>query len=167
MAIDDSPDPPTIYVNGTQGRADATGTVGDTEYLTASTDGGRTWADAMFVGAASPSPLGAAFGTVAFTSPPPMGAARTCTCVDFVVSTDGGHTVLRRQTPIPSGSGLFGASTAADPTTKNAFAVLTTDAGGDSAVYRTADAGLTWSAPVTFGVPGTTVEEPWIAYSPT
>ena len=156
MTVDDSTG--TIYVDGTQGRIEANGPQGDTEYFTASTDGGKTWTDAIAVGMAAPSPLGAAFGTVAFTNPPPSGATRACSCVDLVVSTDGAHSYVRRPTPIPSGGGLFGASTAADPTQQGHFAVLTTDSSGKIAVYRTPDAGLHWTAPVTFGVAGTTVD---------
>jgi len=163
MTVDDSTN--TIYVDGTQGRIEASGPEGDTEYFTASTDGGRTWTDAIAVGTASPSPLGAAFGTVAFTNPAPTGASRACSCLDLVVSTDGAHSYVRRPTPIPSTSGLDGASTAADPTRPGSFAVLTTDSSGNAAAYRTPDAGLTWSGPTTFGVPGTTVNQPWLAYS--
>jgi hypothetical protein len=167
MAIDDSTTPPTIYVNGTQGRADAKATAGDIEYLTASTNGGKTWSNAVAVGLASASPLAAAFGIVAFTNPPPMGASRACSCVDLVVSTNAAHSYVRRPTPIPSGSGLFGAATAADPTRRGEFAVLTTDAAGNALVYRTPDAGKTWAGPTRFGVPGTKIDKPWIAYSPT
>jgi hypothetical protein len=165
MAIDDSTG--TIYVDGTQGRATASGPEGDTEYLTSSSDGGRTWTDALGIGTASPAPLGAAFGMVAFTNPPPAGASRACSCVDFVVSTDRAHSFVRRPTPIPAGSGLFGPETAADPLHRGRFVVLASDASGRNAVYRTADAGRTWSGPTTFGVPGTTVNEPWLAFSPT
>jgi hypothetical protein len=166
LTVDDSTG--TLYVNGTQGRVEAAGPEGDTEYFTASTDGGKTWTDAIAVGMANPAPLGAAFGTVAFTNPQPMGGTRACSCVDFVVSTDDAHSYVRRPTPIPSGSGaLSGASTAADPTRPGAFAVLTTNSAGNVAVYRTADAGRTWTGPTTFGVAGTSVNEPWLAYSPT
>jgi len=165
LAIDDSTG--AIYVNGTQGRADASGTVGDIEYLTASTDGGKTWADAIAVGTASASPLAAAFGTVAFTGPPPAGASRPCSCLDLVVSTDAARSYTRRPTPIPTGAGLFGASTAADPTRPGSFAVLTTDSDGNVLVYRTPDAGVTWTGPTAFGVAGATVDEPWLAFSPT
>jgi hypothetical protein len=165
MAIDDSSG--TIYVNGTQGRVDASGTAGDIEYLTASRDGGQTWGDAIAVGTASASPLGAAFGTVAFTSPPPAGATRACSCLDLVVSTDAAHSYVRRPSPIPSGAGLFGASTAADPTHAGSFAVLTTDSAGNAVVYRTPNAGLDWSGPTAVPVPGTTVNQPWVAFSPT
>jgi hypothetical protein len=165
MAIDDSTG--TIYVDGTQGRAVSSGPVGDTEYLTASNDGGKTWADAVAVGTASAAPLGAAFGTVAFTNPPPLGASRPCACVDFVVSTDRARTYVRRPTPIPSSNGVFGAETAADPTRPGSFAMLATDSTGKALLYRTPDAGLTWTGPVTVSVDNTTVNEPWLAYSPT
>jgi hypothetical protein len=165
MTIDDSTG--TLYVDGTQGRAVATGPVGDTEYLTASSDGGKTWSDAVAVGTASAAPLGAAFGTVAFTNPPPVGASRACNCVDLVVSTDRARTYVRRPTPIPNGNGLFGAETAADPTRPGSFAVLASDSTGRALLYRTADAGLTWTGPVTISVTGSNVNEPWLAYSPT
>jgi len=74
LTVDDSTG--TLYVNGTQGRIEAAGPEGDTEYFTASTDGGKTWTDAIAVGMASASPLGAAFGTVAITNPPPARATR-------------------------------------------------------------------------------------------
>jgi len=41
MALDEQTH--TLYVNGTQGRAAAQDQAGDTEYLTASGDGGKTW----------------------------------------------------------------------------------------------------------------------------
>src|SRR4051794_25541612 len=72
MALDNSTH--TIYIVGTQGRLDASGTAGDIEYLTASRDGGKTWGDAIPVGSAAFSPPGAAFGAVALTSTPPTGA---------------------------------------------------------------------------------------------
>jgi len=165
MTIDDSTG--TIYVAGTQGRLDGTGTYGDIEYLTASTDGGRTWRNGIPVGNASFSPLGAAFGVVGFVSAPPMGASRNCSCFDFVVSKNGARTVVRRPTPIPSGSAspLNGAATAADPTHRGHFAVLTSDSSGRLLVYRTPDAGRTWSKPSAFAIQGRGVSKPWIAYS--
>jgi hypothetical protein len=163
MAIDDATG--MIYVDGTQGRAVAKGPVGDTEYLTSSRDGGRTWSDAVAVGTAAAAPLGAAFGTVAFTNPAPVGSSRPCSCVDFVVSTDGARTYLRRPTPIPSAGALSSPETAADPTRSGSFAVLATGSGGN--VYRTPDAGRTWAGPAIFGVSHTTVNEPWIAFSST
>ena len=165
MALDDTTH--TIYVVGTQGRLDGSGQAGDIEYLTASQDGGHTWSDAIPVGSASFSPPGAAFGTVALTSAPPNGADRSCTCLDFVVSTDRARTVTRRPTPIPGGSvnPLAGAATAADPTRRHHFAVLTTE--GDSlSVYRTPDAGRTWSKPSRISIQGRGVAKPWLAYSP-
>src|SRR5205807_5035374 len=63
--------------------------------------------------------------------------------------------------------GLFGAATAADPTQPGSFAVLASGSAGRALLYRTADAGITWTGPVTLGVAGTTVNEPWLAYSPT
>src|SRR3954465_10832362 len=88
MALDDSTH--TIYVTGTQGRLDATGSAGDIQYLTASRDGGKTWSNGIAVGPAEFAPLGAAFGTVALVSPPPNGASRTCSgCYDLVVSSNG------------------------------------------------------------------------------
>jgi hypothetical protein len=154
-------------VDGTQGRAVAKGPVGDTEYLTSSRDGGRTWSDAVAVGTAAAAPLGAAFGTVAFTNPPPVGTSRLCSCVDFIVSTDGAHSYLRRPTAIPSGGVLSSPETAADPTRPGSFAVLATGSGGNVLIYRTPDAGRSWTGPATFGVSHTTVNEPWIAFSST
>src|SRR3954447_2533545 len=79
----------TLYVNGTQGRATGDRPRGDTEYFTASDDGGKTWTNALAVGVAAASPLGAAYGIVGFTSPPPMRAKRSCSsCFDFIVSRD-------------------------------------------------------------------------------
>src|SRR3954469_24031484 len=97
MALDDSTH--TIYVTGTQGRLDATGSAGDIQYLTASRDGGRTWSNGIAVGPAGFAPLGAAFGTLALAPPPPTGASRACSCYDLVVSNNGGKTVVRRPTP--------------------------------------------------------------------
>jgi photosystem II stability/assembly factor-like uncharacterized protein len=167
MALDESTH--TLYVNGTQGRADAHGSVGDMEYLTASDDGGKTWRDALAVGVASPSPLAAAFGTVAFTSPAPTGAKRACTCFDFIVSTDHARSVVRRPSPVPASSTptglLSSAVTAADPTHAAHFAVLTSDSAGHVLVYRTADAGRSWAAPVSFAVADRGVSKAWMEYS--
>src|SRR4051812_22694755 len=164
MALDNTTH--TIYVVGTQGRLDASGTAGDIEYLTASQDSGKTWGDAIAVGNASFSPPGAAFGTVALTSTAPTGADRPCSCLDFVVSTDRARSVVRRPTPIPTAgaSPLSGAATAADPTHRNHFAVLTTDGDG-LAVYRTRDAGRHWTKPSHIVVQGRGVAKPWMEYS--
>ncbi|MFL6238285.1 MAG: sialidase family protein [Actinomycetes bacterium] len=165
MALD--PQTHTLYVDGTQGRATANGPRGDTEYLTASDDGGKTWRNALAVGVAAPSPLGAAYGIVAFTSPPPD-AKKTCaSCFDFIVSTDGARTFVRRPSPVIGSSGLLsGADTVADPSVPGRFDVLTSDSDGNLLLYRTGDAGRTWSAPTTFGVPGRGVSKTWMAYSP-
>ncbi len=166
MTLD--PQTHTLYVNGTQGRATARGPRGDTEYVTASSDGGKTWTDALAVGVAAASPLGAAYGMVGFTSPPPKRAKRSCSsCFDFIVSSDGGHSYIRRPTPIVGSSGLLsGANTVADPSGKGRFDVLTSDGDGNLLLYRTFDAGRTWLAPTTFGVPGRGVSKTWMAWSP-
>lgn len=160
MALDDSTG--MLYVNGTQGRTDARGSVGNIEYLTGSRDGGKTWSDAVDVGTAHAVQLAAAFGTVAFTSPPPTGASRECMCDDFVVSTDGGRTVVRRPTMIPSGS----ASTVADPRHKGHFIVMTSDSAGRLLTYRTVNSGRTWSTGAKLSVAGHGVSKKWLAYSP-
>jgi hypothetical protein len=158
----------TIYVNGTQGRAGAHGPRGDTEYIVASQDGGKTWNNALGVGVASASPPGAAYGIVAFTSPPAMTAKRSCSsCFDLIVSTDGAKTFVRRPTPAVGSSGLLSsAATVADPSGKGRFDVLTDDGNGTLLLYRTFDAGRTWSAPTKFGVPGRGVSKTWMTYSP-
>ncbi|HET7531030.1 MAG TPA: sialidase family protein [Mycobacteriales bacterium] len=165
MAIDDSSG--TIYVTGTQGRLDATGAAGDIQYLTASHDGGKTWSNGIAVGPAEFAPLGAAFGTVAVVSPPPTGATRACSCYDLVVSTNGAKGVVRRPTPIAVGSPgpLGGASTAADPSHRNHFAVLAVQPDGRMLVYRTPDAGRSWSKPSVVYVQGRSASKPWISYS--
>jgi hypothetical protein len=166
MTLD--PQTHTLYVDGTQGRAGPASKNGDTEYLTASDDGGTTWRNAVAVGIAAPAPLGAAYGIVAFTSPPPMRAKRACpSCFDLIVSTDGARSFVRRPTPVVGSSGLLsGAATVADPSGKGRFDVLTSDSNGNLLVYRTPDAGRTWSAPTKFGVPGRGVSKTWMAYSP-
>jgi hypothetical protein len=165
MAIDDSTN--TIYVTGTQGRLDATGSAGDMQYLTASRDGGRTWGNGIAIGPAEFAPLGAAFGTVAVVSPAPSGASRPCSCYDLVVSTNGAKSVVRRPTPIAVGSPgpLGGASTAADPCHRGHFAVLAVQSDGSMLVYRTPDAGRTWSKPSVLEVQGRTASKPWITYN--
>jgi photosystem II stability/assembly factor-like uncharacterized protein len=167
MALDDSTH--TLYVSGTQGRVDAHGSVGDMEYLTSSDDGGKTWRDAIAVGVAAPSPLSAAFGIVGFTSPPHIGAKRSCSCLDFVVSTDRARSIVRRPTPIPGSSTpgglLSGAATAADPTHAGHFAVATSDSAGNLLVYRTPDAGRTWTGPTSMTVPGRGVSKIWPEFS--
>ena len=166
MALDDSTH--TIYVTGTQGRLDATGSAGDIQYLIASRDGGKTWSNGIAVGPAEFAPLGAAFGTVALVSPPPSGATRSCSgCYDFVFSRDNAKNVVRRPTPIAVGSPgpLGGASTAADPTHPGHFAVLAIQSDGQMLVYRTTDTGRTWSKPSVVYVQGRSASKPWIVYS--
>jgi hypothetical protein len=166
MTLD--PQTHTLYVNGTQGRATAGSPRGDTEYVTASDDGGKTWSNALAVGVAAASPLGAAYGIVGFTSPAPMRAKRTCSsCFDFIVSTDRGRSYVRRPSPVVGSSGLLsGAATVADPSARGRFDVLSHDDAGNLLLYRTFDAGQTWSAPTKFGVPGRGVAKTWMAYSP-
>jgi hypothetical protein len=84
------------------------------------------------------------------------------------VSTDGARSYVRRSTPIIGSSGLLGgAATIADPSGRGRFDVLTSDGNGNLLLYRTLDAGRTWSAPTKFGVPGRGVSKTWLAYSPT
>ncbi len=164
----------TLYVNGTQGRADARGSAGNMEYLTASRDGGLTWSDALAVGTANPVQLAAAYGIAAFTSPPPTNSTRECVCDDFIVSTDGGRTVRRRPSPVPgsaatagrAGNALGGAATVADPRRPGHFVVMTADAAGRLLVFRTANAGKSWSMGGSLSVPGRGVSKIWLAYSP-
>ena len=66
-------------------------------------------------------------------------------------------------TTIPAAGGP---QTAADPTHRGRFAVLTND-GTTLRVYRTTDGGRTWRGPTSVGVQGTSPVKPWLAYSPT
>jgi hypothetical protein len=156
-------DPQTraLFIDGTQIRADGTGT--GTVYLTGSADGGRTWSDPIVVPADTlgSAPLGAAFGTVAFAVKPP-GGTPGCDCLDFITSTDGARSVHRRHTTIPNAGGP---QTVADPTRRRTFAVLV-NAGSELRVYLTTDTGRTWLGPARLSVQRTTVVKPWIAYSP-
>ena len=163
MALDGSNS--TIYVNGTQGRA-TVGAQGNTEYLVASHDGGRTWADAVYVGDASAVQPAAAFGTVLFTSPPPQGAQRECTCTDVVVSTDGAKTIKRYPTLIPGSSGVLvgNGSAVADPTTRNRFVIVTV-VGSDLWVYRSVDGGKRWGRTSVIHVPGRGASKLWLDWS--
>ncbi|MCW2671131.1 MAG: hypothetical protein JWO27_3028 [Frankiales bacterium] len=156
-----------LYVNGTQGRA-TTGAQGNTEYLATSRDGGRTWADAIAVGAASAVQLAAAHGVVVFTSPPPVTGSGECSsCTDVVVSTDGGRSVVRHATLIPSSGGLLGGpGTVADPRHKGRFAIVTTDGTGALVVYRTVDSGRRWTRAGRIAVPGRSPAKVWLDWSP-
>jgi hypothetical protein len=156
-----------LYVNGTQGRATA-GAQGNTEYLATSRDGGRTWADAVAVGTASAVQLAAAYGVVVFTSPPPATGSGECSsCTDVVVSTDGGRSVVRHATLIPTSGGLLGGpGTVADPRHKGRFAIVTTDSSGALVVYRTADSGLRWTRAGRIAVPGRSPAKVWLDWSP-
>ena len=163
MALDRSTG--TIYVNGTQGRA-TFGAQGNTEYLVASKDGGRTWGDAIAVGDASAVQPAAAFGTVMFTSPPPQGAQRECTCTDVVVSTDGAKTVNRYPTLIPGSTGVLvgNGSTVADPRTPGRFVIVTV-VGNELWVYRTTTGGRRWGKTATIAVPGRGASKIWLDWS--
>src|SRR5205807_1326291 len=103
--------------------ADGSGT--GTVYLTASTDGGHTFSDPVVVPAATlgSAPLGAAYGTVALAVMPPNGEGG-CSCLDFLTSTDAARHLHRVHTTIPAAGGP---QTAADPTHRGRFAVLTND----------------------------------------
>jgi hypothetical protein len=166
MALD--PTTGALYVNGTQGRL-ATDAQGNVEYLATSRDGGRTWGDAVAVGTAAAVQLAAAFGTVVFTSPPPQGAQRECTCQDVVVSTDGGRTVQRYPTLIPRDPMALiggGASTVADPTRRGRFVIATELEDGSIGVYRTTDGGRRWGRASTIRVPGRGASKLWLHWSP-
>jgi hypothetical protein len=165
MALDRSTG--TLYVNGTQGRA-AADAQGNIEYLTASRDGGRTWSDALAVGAASAVQLAAGFGTVLFTSPPPQNAQRECTCLDVVVSNDGGRTVARYPTLIPRDPGAVlggGANAVADPRTRGRFLLAHSEADG-LVIYRTDTSGRRWGKVSTLTVPGRSASKVWLDWSP-
>jgi hypothetical protein len=165
MALDRSTG--TLYVNGTQGRA-AADAQGNIEYLTASRDGGRTWSDALAVGSASAVQLAAAFGTVLFTSPPPQNAQRECTCLDVVVSNDGGRTVARYPTLIPRDPGAVlggGANAVADPRTRGRFLLAHSEADG-LVIYRTDTSGRRWGKVSTLTVPGRSASKVWLDWSP-
>lgn len=157
-------DPQTraLFIDGTQVRADGSGT--GTVYLTASTDGGRTFSDPIVVPAADlgSAPLGAAFGTVALAVRPPSGEAG-CSCLDFLTSTDNARRLHRTHTTIPADGGP---QTAADPVHKGWFTVMTNPGNGYLLVYRTRDTGRHWQGPSRVGVQGTTAIKPWLAYSP-
>ncbi|HEU5035004.1 MAG TPA: sialidase family protein [Mycobacteriales bacterium] len=159
LAID--PQTRTLYIDGTQVRADGSGT--GTVYLTASSDGGRTWRDPIVVPAANlaSAPLGAAFGTVALAVMPPNGEPG-CTCLDFLTSSDYGRRLHRQHTTIPA---VGGPQTVADPTHRGHFTVMTND-GQYMRFYRTSDFGRTWQSSTRLSVQNTTVVKPWIAYSP-
>jgi hypothetical protein len=163
MALDGSTG--ALYVNGTQGRA-ALGEQGNLEYLVASKDGGRTWGNAIAVGTASAVQLAAAHGTVVFTSPPPQGAPRECTCADVVVSTDGARSVRRYPTLIPMSTGVLigSGSTVADPTTRGRF-VIVTESGGKLLVYRSTNGGRHWGKTATIAVPGRGASKVWLDWS--
>jgi hypothetical protein len=157
-------DPQTrvLFIDGTQVRADGQGT--GTVYLTASTDGGKTWLDPVVVPADNlgSAPLGAAYGILGLTVRPPGGEAG-CDCLDFLTSTDNGRTLHRLHTKIPNAAGP---QTVADPTRRGHFVVMTNPGDGYLYVFRTEDSGRTFSGPTRVGVQGLTVVKPWIGFSP-
>ena len=160
MALDR--DTGLLYVNGTQGRA-ASDAQGNIEYLATSRDGGRTWGDAIAVGAASAVQLAAAHGIVLFTSPPPAtGGAGECTdCLNVVVSTDGGRTVQRYPTLIPGSR----ASAVADPRHTGRFALVATDSEGALVVHLTRDGGKHWTKTGRIAVPGRSPAKIWLDWT--
>src|SRR5438270_2396889 len=157
-------DPQTsaLYIDGTQVRADGQGT--NSVYLTASTDGGTTWSDPIVVPTTTlgSAPLGAAYGILGLTVRPPSGEAG-CACLDFLTSTDNGKTLQRIHTKIPDASGP---QTVADPTHRGHFVVMTNPGDGYLRIYRTVDAGHSFSAATRVGVQGLSVVKPWIGFSP-
>jgi hypothetical protein len=111
--------------------------------------------------------IAAGFGVVAVAYIPPSTplTAPTCTCVELALSSDGGRTIVHRQTPFRSTSDPM---IAADPTAPQTFAVLVTPPGASSlAVYVTHDLGATWSRPTALpDPPATAASHQAIAYSP-
>jgi hypothetical protein len=165
MALDRSTG--LLYVNGTQGRA-AADAQGNIEYLATSRDGGRTWANAIAVGAASAVQLAAAHGIVLFSSPPPAGGGEgECTsCTNVVVSTDGGRTVHRYPTMIPASGGLLGGAAAvADPRRKGRFALVSSDSAGALVVYLTSDGGKHFRKVGRLAVPGRAAAKIWLDWN--
>jgi hypothetical protein len=158
MALDASTG--VLHVNGTQGRADAEGSVGNMEYLATSRDGGKTWEDAIAVGNAHAVQLAAAHGIVALTSP--TAGNSECSCDDFVVSTDGGRSIKRYTTMIPAGS----SGTVADPRHKGRFAVVAQD-DGKLVVYVTKNSGKRFQIGGKIPVGGDrTAKKLWLDWSP-
>ena len=159
----------TLYIDGTQVRIDGDGA--GFVYLTSYTHGQKRWSDPIVIptGPLGSAPLGAAFGMVALVvSPPPntptSDGCPADQCYEFVYSTDRARTVKRIATRIPTSDR---AQTVADPTRKGVFYVMVPIGAGKLSVYRTPDAGKTWSKPASFGVPNTSVVKPWLAISPT
>lgn len=97
-----------------------------------------------------------------------LGANAPASCVVFQTSKDAGGTWSRHQVPTPSG---FAADTlnvfvAADPKHENHFVAVLLN-GREFFVYRTADAGATWSEVVKVSEDSNKTHfSPWVAMSP-
>ncbi len=91
-------------------------------------------------------------------------------CTVFQTTRNAGVTWSRHAVPVPSASSAAGGFllVAADPAHRGRFALaLLNPAGTTLLVYRTADAGRTWSGPTSVtDNPATLKSKPWMAFSP-
>ena len=155
------------------------------QYVSSSTDGGRTWSRFAPMDTATYP----ASGTGGFSSGPVatggiLATAYSATgpgcnsCVVFETSRDGGRHWDQRPTPASvapatltsfDASMLFQPYLAADPSTPGRYALAVFNADRTQLlVYVTGDSGATWSGPAHLTAPGATaLYLPWIAYGPT
>lgn len=151
-----------------------------------STKDGHRWTDPQPLGGsdgsrhigAGHSSVAAAYGTVATMFVVAdrsncaffVGNDAPADCVVFQASTDAGKTWHRSRVPTPADfkAAPFSLFVGADPLRKDHFtATLMNKSGGDFLVYRTPDAGATWSQPVRVTEDSNKVHfAPYVAFSP-
>jgi hypothetical protein len=143
---------------------------GNDRMLVASKDGVH-WSDPKpFGGFAGIGAFGSAAQGVYATAFTPTDASRcggTVGCLVFQTTTDQGATWSRHPLPVPPGSSSS-PLIAADPTTRDHFAIAVLNAAGTQfLVFQTKDAGTTWTGPTTVTDDASKRHfHAWLAYSP-
>ncbi len=144
-------------------------------FLTASTDGGRSFGTIYAVdspdypsGGNPSGTIAAAHGVLAVAYTAAAAPHATCPCVIFETSTNYGASFTRHVVPIVNPASVPRPFITADPNRRGHFALAIFDATGtENQVYTTYDAGTTWRGPALVGEqPPNQRFKQWITFGP-
>lgn len=158
----------TLYASGAN--------IADHErFVTASTDGGKSFGTIYAVdsptypsGGLPSGTIAAANGVLAVAYTAASAPNVTCPCVIFETSADHGATFRRHVVPVVNGASVPRPFLAADPNQPGHFALTILDSSGTgNQVYTTRNTGRTWHGPTTVGeAPPSVRFKPWISFGP-